>query len=336
MKQNTPKLRASPIRRRKEHGNTSFDLQFIVYTLIVIQKIPVFVEILSYFDGLSQLLCVQCRYMLKYVGYSKTSDRRNEKQEKGCIFMKFTILGSCSGTEPMPGRRHTSTLLTSNDHMYLLDAGDSCAYTAHLLGYDLTKLESIFISHPHIDHVGGLPYLFFLLRKLCWRRGESYDRVLRIYTPSAKPVVAALTMNDNHLDANTLIYPVKDGKLFDDGNLIVHARHNTHMNEICEPYHSFSYLLSLEGKTIVYSGDVKNITELQGWLDCDLLMMETGHHDPMQVASYLSTQIERPQRLLFVHNGRTMLATPEGCLHKCREILDSNIDIAFDGMTFDF
>lgn len=58
-------------------------------------------------------------------------------------------------------------------------------------------------------------------------------------------------------------YSVTDDKLFDDGNLIVKIRHDAHTNEICEPYHCFSYFLSLEKKTIVYSGDVKSITELQ-------------------------------------------------------------------------
>lgn len=95
--------------------------------------------------------------------------------------------------------------LHPSHHMYLFDTSDSCVYTAHLLEYDLTELESIFISHPHIDHVGRFPYLFLLLHKFCRRRSERHDRILQIYIPSAKPVVAALAMNDNRLDANALI-----------------------------------------------------------------------------------------------------------------------------------
>lgn len=38
----------------------------------------------------------------------------------------FKILGSCSGTEPMPHRHHTIIVLTANGRNYFFDAGENC------------------------------------------------------------------------------------------------------------------------------------------------------------------------------------------------------------------
>lgn len=249
--------------------------------------------------------------------------------------MRFTVLGSCSGTEPMPGRRHTSTLLEVADRLYMFDAGDSCAYTAHLLGFDVTQIKSVFISHPHIDHVGGLPYLLFLLQKLPWRNGATFSRPFDIYSPSSDVVTGAILLNSlsrNAVSNCIVTHSVDDGLLYDDGILRVYARHNAHLDEARPPYHSYSYLLEVEGKRIIYSGDVKSISELDGWLDADMLMMETGHHDPVKIAEYLYAQAQRPSMLLFVHHGRTMLEDPVGCVERVREILGDSVYAAFDGM----
>ena len=250
--------------------------------------------------------------------------------------MKLTILGSCSGTEAMPGRRHTSTALEIGGRLYLLDAGDSCGYTAHLLGIDVTKLEAIFISHPHIDHVGGLPYLFFLMQKLIRRRDESFERPFDIYVSSPEVVAGArlLLQPGPRSPMNCLVtHSVQDGVIYDRDGLRVTARHNGHMGETCPPYHSFSFLLEAEGRRILYSGDVRDVSELDGWFDCDLMMMETGHHDPEAVARYLRDAPVRPKRLLFVHHGRKMLADPDGCRTAARELLGGAVDVAYDGMS---
>ena len=70
----------------------------------------------------------------------------------------------------------------------------------------------------------------------------------------------------------------------------VEARANSHVapRPSGEP-RSYSFRITAEGKTILYSGDVGSIRELDGWTRrCDLLLMENGHHQPPEVCRYLA------------------------------------------------
>ena len=91
--------------------------------------------------------------------------------------MILHVLGSCAGTEPMPGRHHTSVALEAGGRLYVLDAGEGCAYTAHLLGLDLMNLQAVFLSHTHMDHIGGLAHLLWTMRKLCVLSPENSRRM---------------------------------------------------------------------------------------------------------------------------------------------------------------
>ena len=80
--------------------------------------------------------------------------------------MKIYILGTCAGTEPMEDRHHTSIAIEVDGKVYWFDAGENCSYTAHLMGIDLLSVSDIFISHAHIDHIGGLENLLWNIYKL--------------------------------------------------------------------------------------------------------------------------------------------------------------------------
>lgn len=254
--------------------------------------------------------------------------------------MRLTVLGSCSGTEPMAGRHHTSWTLELAGELFWFDAGEGCSYTAHLMGIDLLCTRGIFLSHPHMDHVGGLPNLLWTMRKLTGVRKDFSPFEVPIFTPAPSQITSILGMLGETEGGFACCFsmPVKqvtDGVLLQ-APLLVEARHNFHLAPAADgAWRSFSYRIAAEGRVIVYSGDVESIRELDGWTDsCDLLLMETGHHSPMAICSYLEEKKAHIGRLLFVHHGRSILNDPSGVLDQCRNLTSIPVDIALDGMSF--
>lgn len=258
--------------------------------------------------------------------------------------MNLTFLGTCSGTEPMPGRHHTSFAVETGGRLYIFDAGESCSHTAHTLGLDLLQVRAVFISHPHIDHIGGLPNLLWTMVKLDTRLTDRThglgDRKADLYLTServweAVRAVLGAASPDTEPYIPAVPHYYGDGLIFRDGHMCVHALHNTHLGHPApdQPWRAFSFRIEAEGKTIVYSGDIGHVSELEPLLDgADLVLMETGHHGVEKTCHYFAESPKKFGRVGFLHHGREILYDPEGCRALAHSILGDRVFIADDGL----
>lgn len=72
------------------------------------------------------------------------------------------LLGT-AGTMPLPDRALSALLFRVNSELFLLDCGEGTQVPMRRLGWGFRALGTMFISHVHGDHVGGLPGLLLTL-----------------------------------------------------------------------------------------------------------------------------------------------------------------------------
>jgi len=182
---------------------------------------------------------------------------------------RLITLGTRSGPNPTVGRAQSSNLLIVNGLLYVVDAGDGITRRLTRAGIVMRDIDTMFITHPHSDHTGGLPALLQV----------QYDSIrtkpVNIYGPPGTEAIVNALVQYLDVDAEVRIsdgtrtlmpskifsgHDLGSGTIFQDANIKVTAVENSHFNfRPGSPgygkYKSYAYRFDTSDRSIVFTGD---------------------------------------------------------------------------------
>ena len=254
---------------------------------------------------------------------------------------RIIILGSSSGT-PSPSRFCSSFLLETDRGKYLFDAGEGVSFSLLRNKVDFCQINHVFITHSHIDHLGGL-FLLIQLMHMTRRR-----TALNIYLPeeaqeAVEKFLQTLYLFKEKVSLKLNFHPVKPNFVFKDEEIAVSAYLNRHLlgnEEIIREYNfpnqmqSFCFVVNLDEKKIVYSGDIESSDDLAHIVfDADLLITECMHPRLDRLLSLITES--RVKSAVFTHVPPELEGKEKEILEQAREFDYDNLRIAYDGLTID-
>ncbi len=190
--------------------------------------------------------------------------------------MKITVLGSSHGV-PEPNRKCTSFMLEIGENVYFVDMGTNPVDALRKRGMEIDRVKGVFVTHMHGDHTNGLVPFTDLIT---WYF-KTPDPLICLPMPEAAKVLQDwmdVTLNGNQ---QKLRYrEVTPGVIFDDGILKVTAIATQHCKK------SFAYLVEAEGKTVLFTGDLKHpavdFPAPAMERELDLVICEGAHFSPAE------------------------------------------------------
>jgi ribonuclease BN (tRNA processing enzyme) len=219
--------------------------------------------------------------------------RKNPVMRQGMDFStsdvtKVVMLGSGSPV-PIIERFGPGVAVVVNDRPYLIDAGEGVwrasqaatpTYGGKIPGLDAKKLDRLFLTHHHADHISNLPSIIYLP----WYLGA--DRQLDIYGPrntvkiinhildAYQYVIDVGEVTGTRYDAPIIAKGhdiIRSGKFYSDEHVEIEAFKVLHGNMP----NSFAYKFKTPDRVIVISGDKRPTPGFKEWAkDANLLLHE--------------------------------------------------------------
>src|SRR5580700_9541096 len=70
---------------------------------------------------------------------------------------ELVLLGTAGAPLPVAGRGGISSALIVDERVFVVDCGRGSPSAFAAAGLDFSRLEAVFLTHLHADHVGDLP-----------------------------------------------------------------------------------------------------------------------------------------------------------------------------------
>ena len=200
----------------------------------------------------------------------------------------------------MPGRGHAAVALEAATGLYLFDLGEPVGREILARRLPADRLRAAFVSHMHSDHTGGL--FQFVKNFHLYHNHPDYlpqvDRFVLALPAEAVDAVKAFFiasyMFPERMNVKVRFLPIRTGPLYADENIRVTAHPTTHFDSV-KPFlaehpeyrgprgEAFAFAVEAEGKRVVYSGDLGDVTDLFATAKgADLLLLEFGHLIPLE------------------------------------------------------
>lgn len=231
--------------------------------------------------------------------------------------MRLTVLG-CGDAFGSGGRLNTCFHVASEETGFLVDCGASALIAMRRFGVDPNGIDTVFLTHLHGDHFGGLPWLI-LDGQLVSRRRKPLTIVgppgIRARLPAAMEVLFPGSSTAGR-DFAVEVREIEAGGPETIGGVAVTAFAAEHPSGA--PSHALR--LAHAGRVLAYTGDTQWVEALiPAGHGADLMIAE-GYTVERPVRFHLSWAELRarlpeiaPKRLMLTHMSPEMLAhTPDG------------------------